>query len=178
MKLVDMNCHPDYLAAIVRPETRPKMFWTVGDQTTKWPKIVQGRFFLKLCREFTAWKDQVCLDSLTGPFGYICPHLTFIDGTDGRLGQEIKATFEEYERKSCDAESAIKSRLSCNFCPTDIELEIGADYARFLVWCDLGTGVYPVDELWLSRIRIVPFGQIPPTFNYKHGSVREMYEHG
>ncbi|RDI88022.1 hypothetical protein Vi05172_g1798 [Venturia inaequalis] len=91
IKLVDMNCHPDYLAAIVRPETRPKIFWTVGDQTTKWPKMVQVRFSLKLCREFTAWKDQVCLDSLTGPFGYICPHLTFIDAgvSESRLNDTV-----------------------------------------------------------------------------------------
>ncbi|TID19037.1 hypothetical protein E6O75_ATG06158 [Venturia nashicola] len=148
-------------------------YHVIGDQTTYWPKIVQGRFILKLCRVFTTWTDKVCLDSLTGPFGRLCQHLTFIDGENGRLGREIKAALEEYECKSCAAESTIQRRFSCNSCPTDIELEIGAEHARFLVWYDLGTGNYPVDKLWLSRTHVFPFGQIPPTFDHKHGSIRE-----
>lgn len=177
IRLAGMKCHPDYLAAILRPETTQDVLDCVGDQTTVWPKIVQGRFMLKLCREFTTWKDQFCPDTLTGLFGGLCRHLKFIDGSTEKLGQEVKAAFEDYGRKGCTRDSVIKRTFSCNSCPTDIELEIGAGHAKFLVWCDLGTGVYPVDELWLSRTRYIPFGHKPPTFKYVHGSVREMYEH-
>lgn len=171
------DCRPDYLAAILRHEINPKMFWTVGvgDQTTTWPKIVRGRFILKLCREFTPWKDEICLDSLTGSIGGICQHLSHFSEEE-RLVQEIKAALEKYERQSYSGDSTITRRFSCNACPTDVELEIGAEHAKFLVWCDLGTGTYPVDELWLSRTRVIAFGHIPPTFNYEHGSVRETYE--
>lgn len=98
--LAGMKCHLDYLAAILRPETTQDVLDCVGDQTTVWPKIVQGRFLVKLSRKFTIWKDQFCLDTLTGPFGGLCRHLKFINVSTEKLGQEIKAAFEDYERKA------------------------------------------------------------------------------
>lgn len=143
---------------------------------TSQAKIIQGRFHLRICREFTPGK-HCCPspESLTGPILGPCPHLDFQPEMgrlhNGHLHRDIRAIYESFNHSHPTSRS-----FSCNHCPTDIQLEVGIVYARFTFWYDLGTGLYPYEPAWVSHTNFLGNWCTPIEFDYTHGTIRDAYE--
>lgn len=156
------HSHRVYLADFLRAQYEPQGLGRLADKLAMRYKIVQDRFLVKVYWEFTSSRKNFTADALTKAFhsSWQCP-------TEHNQG--IRDVVQKHERRCCTGGSKIKRRFSCRYCPKEVEREIGAHYARFSMWCDLGTGEYCVRE-YHARWRPVAYR--------KHESIREMYEQG
>lgn len=162
------NVRPVYLSKLLQPV----IFSLEGTLTSRF-KIIEGRLFLWACQTFTPGSQRPSPSSLTDFHPSPCYHLRFAE-SEGRSQKEIQVAYDMFQHCEPTSDNTIRTQFSCKFCPTDVELQIGADYATFSVWCDLGTGQYPYGKCWSSR----GFENAldPAVFEYKHVSIQETYE--
>lgn len=179
MKLTRMKeLRPKYRKKLQRPQNLTGGTTTLGGTISSHYKIIENHFILKVCFTFIPDKESPSIDPLTGPIMRLCPHLSFSD-TRSTLHREICTSFETFQ---CQGRlKATKQSFSCHYCPMDVELEIGKEYAKFFVWYDLGTGQHPLDSCWINHsLELDSWNTLgglgPPKFGYKHGSGRQMYE--
>lgn len=145
---------PKYRMMLQRPQILPFLATTLGGSILWHHKIVESHFILKVCCTFTPDTESPSTRSLRGAVMGICPHFNFKD-TCGALHESICASFETFQRSGQTV--ATKHSFSCDYCPTDVETEVGNEYAKFFAWYDLGTGQYPFDTFWVSHsLRLEP----------------------
>lgn len=173
VKLARMqNMHTTYLEDMLQASTTWSGTIHLQGTLTSQAKIIRGRFYLRIRREFTPGKHRwPSPASLKGPICGFCPHLDFWPGHEGRLYREISAAYQSFDHLHTSSR-----RISCECCPTDLDLEITSGYARFTVWYDLGTGLYPFEPAWECRKELPGAWFTRFKFDYTHGSIRDTYE--
>lgn len=139
------------------------------------PRVIMSRYILMSACTFSAGSEPLSFESLSKVTIMFCPHWQFgpvADVVKYPLGAAVQQAFHSLG----DERGAQPKLFSCGRCPTDFSILAKEHEAHIVCWSDLGMGDSLQDPCWQSHLWSLENScDKGSSFEYNHGSVRELY---
>ncbi|MCJ1392994.1 hypothetical protein MMC18_005866 [Xylographa bjoerkii] len=149
-------------------------YYSLSLDFTAEASVVHGTLLLLTIFELYPAFGHLSFKALSHTSMGFCPHLRINETTNP---EEAENPIMAAIRLAFDVGNDPTKTFSCDFCPTDYSVSRVGQRAIFYVWQEIDSKTSPADPFWPSHATdCKENGRKDAKFEYRHGSIRDMYK--